>query len=175
MSDGRFTGQQGSLVLQDITTGDAILPDVHIESWTFAVEIELTEKAFIGEVGPTFREFAKGYSLELKVEYNDAAQVVAWINAMQARLSGASSDEIASSLKYTSRDGQAFRVTCRDLHIESNPFELGGQTEFLSGTIKFKGNQYAVALALSPPYRRRLSWAAGVSLLRIESYVSRNR
>lgn len=146
-SDGRFAGQQGSLVLLDSTSNDAILPDVNVESWTFEPQIELTEKAFVGEVGPVFREFSKGYSLELKVEYNDAAQAVAWINLMKARLEGASSDEFAAGLKYTSLAGDAFRVTCRDLHIESNPFELGGQMDFLSGTVKFKGNQYKVEVA----------------------------
>jgi len=147
MSDGRFAGQEGSLVLLDVTTNDAILPDVYIESWTFEPQVELTEKKFIGEIGPHYREFANGYSLEVKVQFNDAAQSVAWLNLMKARLEGASNDEFAAGLKYTALDLSAFRVTCRDLHLESDPMEFAGQTDFLQSTIKFKGTQYKVELA----------------------------
>lgn len=147
MSDGRFAGREGVIVLLNSTTGDGILPDVNVESWTIEPLVELTEHAFTGEIGPHFRPFSKGYSLKVKVQYNNVAQFVAFYNLMKARLEGANSDEFAAGLKCRSDLGEAMRFTCRDLQPESLPAELGGQTEFLSGDLSFKGRDYKVEAA----------------------------
>lgn len=144
MSDGRFAGREGSLVLLNSTTGDSILGDVNIESWTVDPLVELTEHMFCGEIGPHHRAFSKGYSLKLKVQFNDVAQAVAFYSLMKARLDGANQDEFAAGLKYRNDLGQAFRITCRDMQPESLPAEVGGQTEFLSGDLSFKGRDYKV-------------------------------
>lgn len=147
MGKQRFAGQEGSVTVVDSTTGDALLADISVESFNVHLPFDVTKKDFIGEVGPDFREFSDGYEVELKVEHNDAAQTVDFINAIVAKARSESLDEFAASLKYVSPDGGAFRVILQDIHWEGPPLELAGRKEFLASTLKGKGKVFKVQLA----------------------------
>lgn len=136
----RFAGEEGVISVLNTTTGDQQMPDINIESATVTLALELTMKQFIGDLGPTFREFYNGYELELKLQPNDPAQLVAFMNAVIAKAQGLINDEFAVSFKAVSPDRGAFRVTCRDLHWDSLPLDLPSRTDFLTLTLKAKGN-----------------------------------
>lgn len=140
----RYAGQEGSLTLINSTTQEQQLPSLNLESCSFGFPFELTKKQFIGEIGPVYREFADGYEAEFKFEPSDADEIVAYVNAVKAKAEGASTDEFAIQMRFASPDGPTLQVTFRDAHFEGLPFELGGRTEFLTGTHKVKGKTYKI-------------------------------
>lgn len=140
----RYAGQEGSLTLINSTTQDQLLPTINLESTSFGFPFELTKKQFIGKTGPTYREFADGWELEFKFEPDNADEIVAYANAVKAKAEGASTDEFAFQVRFASPDGPTLQITFRDGHFEGLPFELGGRTEFLTGTHKVKGEVYKI-------------------------------
>ena len=141
----RYAGQDAVVACMNSTTGDQMLPDMNIESISFSFPFELTKKEFIGENGPTFREFADGWEAEIKFEPNDPDQVVAWANALKAKAESASSDEFFIPLRFNSPDTGSFRVVLKDAHFELGlDGQLGGRTDFLTSTIKAKGKTYKI-------------------------------
>jgi hypothetical protein len=140
----RYAGQEGSLTLINTTTQDQLLPSIGLESTSFSFPFELTQKQFIGEIGPDYREFANGWELEFKFEPTAAEEIVAYVNAIKAKAEGTSTDEFAVQLRFASPDGSTLQVTFRDGHFEGLPFELGGRTEFLTGTHRMKGKFYKI-------------------------------
>lgn len=142
----RYSGQPGesSLTLINTTTQEQLLPSMALESVTVTLPLELVEKNYIGEVGPDFREFGKGYEVEFKMAHTDAGETVALVNAIKAKAEGKSVEEFALQTRYFSPGGATYQITLRDLHFEGIPFELGGRTDFLMSTIKAKGKNYKV-------------------------------
>lgn len=140
----RYAGQEGSLTLINSTTQEQLLPTINLESTSFGFPFELTKKQFIGKTGPTYREFADGWELEFKFEPDNADEIVAYANAVKAKAEGASTDEFAFQVRFASPDGPTLQITFRDGHFEGLPFELGGRTEFLTGTHKVKGEVYKI-------------------------------
>jgi hypothetical protein len=140
----RYAGAEGSLVLMNSTTGDELMAGMPLASIKWSFPLELVKKQYIGDIGPTYREFSDGYELEAEVEPDDAEKFVAIINAVKAKAEGASSDEFAAQAKYASPSGSTFQVTFRDLHWEGIPGDMGGRTEFLKTTFKAKGKVYKV-------------------------------
>lgn len=142
----RYAGQDASASCVNSTTGDQLLPDMNIESIRFGFPFELTKKEFIGETGPTFREFADGWEAEIKFEPNDSGQIVAWANALKAKAESASADEFFLALRFNSPDAGSFRIVLQDAHFEAGPEgDIGSRTEFLASTIKAKGKSYKIA------------------------------
>lgn len=140
----RFAGQEGSLTLINATTQEQLLPTLNLESVTFGLPFELTKKQFIGRTGPVYREFADGWELEYKFEPDQAEEIVAYVNAAKAKAEGKSTDEFAYQVRFASPDGATLQITFRDGHFEGLPFEMGGRTEFLTGTHRSKGDVYKI-------------------------------
>lgn len=143
----RFSGMEGSVTLLNNTTGDALVPDIHVVSYDFTAEYELTEQDFIGEIGKEYREFYVGYSLKITVQPNLASQIVALANLFKAKGQGANIDEISAGLKYVSPDGGSFRIVCRDLHTAPQPMKMGGRTKFAENDLDFKGKLWLMKVA----------------------------
>ena len=142
----RFAGQESKLALVNSTTQDPILPDIAVVSMTGTLKNELVKRNFLGETGPDHREFADGYELEIEVEITDAAQIVTFINAMQAKAKGKSNDQFSASTKYVSPDGGSFRLVFPDLRWDSTPMNMGGRTDFLKTTLKASGKTWKAQL-----------------------------
>lgn len=140
----RYAGQEGSLTLINSTTQEQLLPTVNLESTNFGFPFELTKKQFMGDIGPTYREFADGWELEFKFEPDNADEIVAYANVVKAKAEGKSTDEFAFQVRFACPDGPTLQVTFRDGHFEGLPFEMGGRTDFLTGTHKVKGKTYKI-------------------------------
>ena len=141
----RFAGQEAVLSLINSTTGDALIPDVGVESSKVSFPLVLTKKDFFGELGPDFREFGDGFEVSFKFEHVDADSAVSMLNQILAKAQGASVDEFALSMKYVSPDGGAFRVVLLDLHFENvGDLDLGGRTDFLMSELKAKGKKFKI-------------------------------
>lgn len=140
----RYAGQEGALVLINSTTQEQLLPTLNLESTSFGLPFNLTKKDFIGDLGPTYREFPDGWECEFKFEPNEAEEVAAYVNAIKAKAEGESVDEFAIQLRFASPDGSTLQITFRDAHFEGLPFDLGGRTEFLTGTHRCKGKVYKI-------------------------------
>ena len=140
----RYAGQEGTLTLINSTTQEQLLPSLNLESCSFGFPFELTKKQFMGEIGPTYREFADGWELEYKFELDQADQVVAYVNAIKAKAEGKSTDKFAFQVRFASPDGPTLQITFRDGHFEGLPFEMGGRTEFLTSTHRAKGAPYKI-------------------------------
>ncbi len=145
---GRFSGngEECSLSVLNSTTKDPICADAGLEKLTFTIPFELTKKQFIGDVGPTYREFGDGYEITFTIEHTQADQVVTLINALSARAQGSSSDEFAAGCTFKSADGGSFRLSFYDLHFEGIPLDLSGRTEFLTTELKAKGKTFKAAI-----------------------------
>lgn len=140
----RFSGQEGSLYLLNATTGDALLEGIPIASIKGNLPFELVKKDYIGEKGPTFREFADGYEIEADLEPDDVGKLVTYINLLKAKAEGDSSTEFAVQMRVSAPDNATFQVTFFDTHFEGIPLELGGRKELLKTTLKGKGSKYKV-------------------------------
>jgi hypothetical protein len=143
----RYAGQEGTLTLLDATTQEELLASIGLESIMFAFPMELTETQFLGDnEGPEFREFPMGYELEFKFQPNDAAQLVAYANLIRDRAQGKpdSNHIFAAQVRFASPDGPTLQVTFADLHWEGLPFDMGGRTNFLTGTHRCKGKKYKI-------------------------------
>jgi hypothetical protein len=140
----RYAGQEAALTLINTSTQDQLLPSIGLESTSFAFPFELTQKQFIGEIGPDYREFANGWEVEFKFEPTIAEEIVAYVNAVKRKAEGASNEEFAVQLRFASPDGSTLQITLRDGHFEGLPFDLGGRTEFLTGTHRMKGKFYKI-------------------------------
>ena len=144
MADGRFAGQESTLSVLDVTTGDVLIGDIALESSVVTFPFDLVKKQYMGEIGPTYRAFHDGWEAEIKVSPNDVGQIVSLANLLIAKASGASQDEIAISMKYISPIG-AFQVVLRDAASEGLPLDMGGGHDFLMTSLKFKGKIYKIA------------------------------
>lgn len=132
----RFAGQESKLVLTNSTTGDPTMPDVAVVSMTVTLKNELVKRDFIGETGPDYREFADGADIEIEVEFTNAAQLVTFENAKQAKAKGKSNDQFSAATKYVSPDGGSFRIVLPDIRWDGTPLNMGGRKDLLKGTYK---------------------------------------
>lgn len=139
----RYAGAEGGVTLIN-ADGDELMPGMPVSSVKWSFPLELTKKQYIGDTGPTFREFSDGYELEVECDPDNADDFVAMINAVKDKADGANSDEFAAQAKYASPSGSTFQVTFRDLHWEGIPGDMGGRTDFLKTTFKAKGKVYKV-------------------------------
>lgn len=139
----RYAGAEAGLTLIN-GDGDEMMAGMPLASLKWSFPLELTKKQYIGDIGPTFREFSDGYELEAEVEPDNADDFVAIINAVKAKAEGANDGEFAANAKYASPSGSTFQVTFYDLHWEGIPGDMGGRTDFLKTTFKAKGKKYKV-------------------------------
>lgn len=142
----RYTGENGEITLLNSTTGEQLLPSMAIESFDFNFPFDLVQKDFIGNNGPTFREFADGYEFNFKLQPNNGAEVVDYVNALKAKAEGTSADEFAAQVRLKSPGLPTIQVTFRDMHFSGNPFSVGGRKEFLTLDQKTKGTNYKIAV-----------------------------
>ena len=142
----RFAGQESKLAIVNSTTQDPIMPDIAAISMNAMLKQELVKRDFLGETGPDYREFADGFDIEIEVELTSAAQIVAFVNAMQAKAKGKSNDQFASSMKYVSPDGGSFRLAFPDVRWDTTPLNLGGRKDFLKTTLKGSGKTWKAQL-----------------------------
>lgn len=142
----RFAGQESKLAIVNSTTQDPIMPDIATVSMNAMLKQELVKRDFIGETGPDYREFADGYDIEIEVELTNAAQIVTFINAMQAKAKGLSNDQFGGSMKYSSPDGGSFRLVFPDIRWDTTPLNLGGRKDFLKTTLKGSGKTWKAQL-----------------------------
>ena len=142
----RFAGQEAKLAIVNSTTQDPQCPDVALVSVNVTLKNELVKRDFVGETGPDYREFADGYDVEAEVELTNAAQIVTFVNALQAKAKGKSTDQFQIATKYVSPDGGSFRVVLPDVRWDSVPLNLGGRKDFLKTTLKGSGKTWKAQL-----------------------------
>jgi hypothetical protein len=140
----RFAGQDASITLANLTTGAQVVPDIPIEKSTITFNMVVNKKEFLGEIGPDYREFTDGVTIDLSVEPNDAGQIVDLVSQIQAKAQGASTDQFAYSAQFTSPDGGVFRVVVPDIHWDTFALEMAGRTELASTTLKAMAKTFKI-------------------------------
>src|SRR5260221_7404752 len=88
----RLAGQEASVAIINVSTGDQAMPDVLSEKWSFSILSDIVQKLFIGDIGPQFRSFSNGYEGTISLQYNSAEQMVAFYNAIIAKNAGSIND-----------------------------------------------------------------------------------
>lgn len=144
MGEARFAGQEGSFTLLNSTTGEQLLPDMHIESISASFLKEMVIKRYIGQIGPEVRSFDDGYELGVKFDPHNAITLVAFVTLCQAKAQGKINDEFAAQMKLVSPTGGTCRIVYRDVHWDSSPISLGGQHELLNKEIKGRGRTFKI-------------------------------
>jgi hypothetical protein len=139
MTDQRFAGQEGQLVMVNAATNEEIGAGFALEGVSLKLPFEVVKKRYFGELGPDFRAFGDGWEVEGQLVPRGAAAVVAFANLLVAKAQGLINDEMRIALKFRAPDGEAFRFVGKDAIPAGLPFDISAALEFMKLPMTWQG------------------------------------
>lgn len=103
------------------------------------VEIEILEKAYLGQVGNKYDDVFKGISGSVKF-HMETTTYLKFTQTVEDRAARRTPAEGQFNLSFTLNfpNGQKARLTAEDCFFGNLPIKIGGQTEYVEGGVDFK-------------------------------------